>query len=82
MAQLIVRGLDEDIKRRLQKRAEAGKRSLEAEVREILRAAAFAPATPKAPLGSRIARRFAGLGLTETIPELRGEAARGVDFGE
>ncbi|WP_459678521.1 FitA-like ribbon-helix-helix domain-containing protein, partial [Acidisoma sp. 7E03] len=33
MAQLIVRGLDDDIKRRLQQRAEAGKRSLEAEVR-------------------------------------------------
>lgn len=82
MAQLVVRGLDEDIKRRLQQRAEAGKRSLEAEVREILRAAAFAPAAPKAPLGSRIARRFAGLGLTEAIPELRGEAARGAEFGE
>jgi plasmid stability protein len=82
MAQLIVRGLDDDIKRRLQKRAEAGKRSLEAEVREILRVAAFAPAPAKAPLGSRIARRFAALGLTEAIPELRGEAARPAEFGE
>jgi antitoxin FitA len=82
MAQLIVRGLDDDIKRRLQKRAEARKHSLEAEVREILRVAAFAAVSPKAPLGSRIARRFAGIGLTEPIPELRGEAARPAQFGE
>jgi hypothetical protein len=33
-----------------------------------------------APLGSRIAQRFAGLGLTETIPELWGEAARAAQF--
>lgn len=82
MAQLVVRGLDEDVKRRLQKRAEAGKRSLEAEVRDILRAAAFAPLEPKAPLGSRIARRFAGLGLSEAIPEVKGEAAISAEFGE
>ncbi|HTI02401.1 MAG TPA: plasmid stabilization protein [Acidisoma sp.] len=82
MAQLVVRGLDDDIKRRLQKRAEVRKHSLEAEVREILRAAALAPASPAAPLGSRIARRFAGLGLTEAVPELRGEAARPAQFGE
>jgi plasmid stability protein len=80
MAQLIVRGLDDDIKRRLRSRAEARNRSLEAEVRDILRAAAFATAPSPAPLGSRIAQRFAGLGLTETMPELRGEAARAVQF--
>ncbi len=82
MAQLIVRGLDDDIKRRLQKRAEARNRSLEAEVRDILRSAAFATTPAAAPLGSRIAQRFAGLGLTETIPELRGEVARAAQFEE
>jgi plasmid stability protein len=82
MAQLIVRGLDNDIKSRLQKRAEAGKRSLEAEVRDILRAAAFATAPSPASLGSRIAQRFAGLGLTEAMPELRGEVARVAQFEE
>jgi hypothetical protein len=30
----------------------------------------------QAPLGSRIAARFAGLGLTQDVPELRGEEAR------
>jgi plasmid stability protein len=82
MAQLIVRDLDDDIKRRLQQRAEAHNRSLEAEVREILGAAAFATLPPPAPLGSRIAQRFAGLGLTETIPEIRGEAARPAQFDD
>jgi hypothetical protein len=32
--------------------------------------------SPQPPLGSRLAARFAGLGLTEDIPELRGEEAR------
>ena len=82
MAQLIVRGLDDDIKRRLQNRAEARHRSLEAEVRDILRAAAFALSSSPAPLGSRIAHRFAGLGLTETIPEMGGEAARAAHFDD
>jgi plasmid stability protein len=82
MAQLIVRGLDDDVKRRLQRRAEGHNRSLEAEVRAILGAAAFASSPPPAPLGSRIAQRFAGLGLTETIPEMRGDAARPAQFHE
>ncbi|HTG36401.1 MAG TPA: diphthine--ammonia ligase [Thermoanaerobaculia bacterium] len=34
----------------------------------------------RAPLGSRLADRFAGLGLTEDVPELRGERARPADF--
>jgi hypothetical protein len=31
---------------------------------------------PPTPLGSRLAARFAGIGLDEEIPELRGEPAR------
>ncbi|HKH46813.1 MAG TPA: hypothetical protein VKM72_19315 [Thermoanaerobaculia bacterium] len=33
----------------------------------------------RAPLGSRLAARFAGLGLTEEIPESRGEPASPAD---
>jgi plasmid stability protein len=40
MAQLVVRNLEESVKRRLQKRARRCGRSLEGEVREILRSAA------------------------------------------
>ena len=83
MAQLLVRNLDEDVKRRLQERAARRGRSMEEEVRDILRAAAAASDDqPRAePLGTRIARRFAGLGFREELPELRGHAARPAGLG-
>jgi plasmid stability protein len=46
------------------------------EVREILRNAVVGEGRPKARLGSRIADRFAGLGLDADIPELRGQSPR------
>ena len=83
VAQLLVRNLDEDVKRRLQERAARRGHSMEEEVRDILRAAAAAlDDQPRAePLGTRIARRFAGLGLREDLPELHGQAARPADLG-
>jgi len=36
----------------------------------------------EAPLGSRIAARFVGRGLTQDVPELRGEEARTASFEE
>jgi len=83
MAQLVVRNLDDEVKRRLRTRAVQRGRSMEEEVREILRDAVQEDiAATDTPLGTRIARRFAGLGLTETLPELRGQAASAADFGE
>ncbi|HEX5715168.1 MAG TPA: hypothetical protein VF179_03345 [Thermoanaerobaculia bacterium] len=38
------------------------------------------PVAAEAPLGSRLAERFAGLGLEQEIPELRGQPARPADF--
>lgn len=76
MAQLIVRNLEPDVKERLQRRARAHGRSTEDEVRAILRAAVATDAEPAAPLGSRIAKRFARIGLDKPIPELRGSPAR------
>lgn len=76
MAQLIVRDLEEDVKRRLQKRARRHGRSTEAEVREILRTAVAAEAPAPAPLGSRIAGRFRKVGLDTDLPSLPAEAAR------
>lgn len=64
-------------------RAQRQGRSLEAEAREILRAAAMSDdvALPTgAGLGSRIASRFAGLGLDEDIAEQRGQAPRPAEF--
>jgi antitoxin FitA len=83
MAQLVVRDIEEEVERRLRERALRRGRSFEDEVRDILRLAAeedvsgslppMAPeeaATSETGLGTRIARRFAGIGLTEDLEEL------------
>jgi plasmid stability protein len=80
MAQLLVRDLDDDVKAKLQQRARRHRRSTAEEVREILRNAVREEDGSKEPLGSRLAQRFASLGLEEDIPELRGEAPRPADF--
>jgi len=84
MAQLVVRHLEEDVKARLRQRAARHGRSMEAEVREILRHAVREDTGPGMGLGSRIAARFAGIGLKEgeDIPELRGGAPRPPRFDE
>jgi plasmid stability protein len=80
MAQLLVRQLDDDVKVKLQRRARRHGRSTEEEVREILRNAVREESGTHAPLGSRLASRFAGLGLVQDIPELRGQPPRPADF--
>jgi antitoxin FitA len=81
MAQLLVRNLDDDVKARLRVLAAEHGRSMEEEVREILRQAVEAE-QHKSGLGTRIAALFAKNGLREgeTIPELRGEIIRPVQF--
>ena len=76
MAQLVVRQLDDDVKEKLQRRARRHGRSTEEEVREILRNAVRSETKRRGPLGSRIAARFQQIGLTEDIPELRGQPAQ------
>ena len=76
MAQFVVRDLEEEVKARLKRRAERHGRSMEDEIRHILRNAAKDSSRPIAKLGSRIAERFSGRGLTVDLPELRGYAAR------
>ncbi len=80
MAQLVVRDLEEEVKRRLQRLARRHGRSMEAEAREILRAAVSAERREPGPLGKRLASRFAGIGLDASIPELRGQGAKPVRF--
>lgn len=82
MAQLVVRNLDEDVKRRLRERANQRGRSMEEEVREILLVASLEAAPVAAPLGTRIAHRFAGLGLTAKLPEFHGQMALPAEFSE
>jgi antitoxin FitA len=80
MAQLLVRQLDDDVKTKLRRRARRHGRSTEEEVREILRNAVREEDSARGPLGSRIAARFARVGLREDIEELRGQPVRPADF--
>lgn len=82
MAQLIVRQLEDDTKAKLQRLARQHGRSTEEEVREILRNAVRNVDAPPGRLGSRIASRFRGEGLTEDIPELRGQPVVPAQFDE
>jgi plasmid stability protein len=80
MAQFVVRDLEEAVKVRLQQRAKRHGRSMEAEVRHILRNAVTESSRPIARLGTRIAQRFVGVGLREVLPELHGQAVLKSDF--
>jgi plasmid stability protein len=72
MADLIVRKVAEDVKRKLQQRARRNGRSMEEEVRDILRNAVKKKSS--GGLGTEIVSRFSGqgIGLDKDIPELRG----------
>lgn len=72
MAQLVVRNIDTAVKTRLQHRARRNGRSMEEEVRDILRNAANEENVPAGGLGTEISALFAKTGLDFEIPELRG----------
>ena len=76
MAQFMVRNLEEAVKGRLMRRAKRHGRSMEEEVREILRSAAKEPINSQAKLGTSIASRFQYIGLTSDLEELRGQRAK------
>jgi plasmid stability protein len=79
LAQLLVRNLEEQVKAGLQRRARRNGRSMEQEVREILRNAAL-DQQPARGLGTAISGLFAKSGLTTDIPELRGQTIQGASF--
>lgn len=80
MAQFVVRQIEDAVKVRLQQRAKRHGRSMEEEVRQILRSAAREDQRSAPKVGTRIAARFKKVGLTSDLPELRGEPARPADF--
>jgi plasmid stability protein len=82
MAQFIVRNLEDEVKLRLKRRAVRNGRSMEEEVRQILRDATRQSKRPASGLGSRIAARFAKVGLRAALPELRGQVPRQADFSK
>jgi antitoxin FitA len=74
VARILVRDLEDDVKERLQRRARRHGRSMEAEVRAILKAAVLSEEAPPTELGRRLARRFADIGLDAPLAEVRGQA--------
>jgi plasmid stability protein len=80
VAQILIRQLEDDVKAKLQRRARQHGRSTEEEVRDILRNAVRDEGQPPTKLGSRIATRFANVGLDEDIVELRGQPVRPARF--
>ena len=70
MAQLIVRNLDDAVKRKLQRRAAQHGHSMEEEIRDILRDAVKDEGRHRKGLGTAIAERFKGIELEKPIPEL------------
>lgn len=77
MAQILVRNLDDHVKAGLARRAARHGRSLEAEARAIL---AEAVTPPQVGLGTRIAQRFAGIGLDEPLDSMPAIAIKPVTF--
>jgi plasmid stability protein len=82
MAQLVVRNIEDTVKSRLRHRAARHGRSMEEEVRDILRDAVKEEETFASGLGTAISSRFRKLGLKFDIPELRGHKIRPVSFDE
>jgi plasmid stability protein len=82
MAQVIVRNLEEGVKRKLKQRAARHGRSMEEELREILRDAVKDVSRPRGGFGTESAKLFRGIGLTEPIQELRGYTIKPPKFDD
>lgn len=83
MAQLVVRNIENEVKARLQRRARRNGRSMEEEVRDILRDAVHKEKdTPAGGLGTQLAALFPKSGLDFVIEEFKGEDLEPPDFGE
>jgi antitoxin FitA len=80
VAQFVVRNIENEVKARLQRRAARHGRSMEEEVRDILRNAVNEQDAVVGGLGTEIASLFAKVGLNEDIPELRGYKIKPASF--
>jgi len=82
MAQFVVRNIESGVKARLQRRARRNGRSMEEEIRDILRDVVKRDDAPAHGLGTEIASLFAKEGLEADVPELRGHALQPAPFEE
>ena len=80
MTQVIICNIEDDINVLLKVRAARHGWSIEEEVRQILLSAVSDEVPAYQNLGSRIAARFAGVGLTEPLVELRGHTIEPMSF--
>jgi plasmid stability protein len=80
MAQVIVRNLDDAVKRKLQRRAARHGHSMEEEIRDILRDAVKDEPARRGGWGTEAAKLFRGIGLEEPIQELRGYPVKPPEF--
>jgi antitoxin FitA len=80
VAQLVVRNIEKEVKVRLQRRASRHGRSMEEEVRDILRNAVNEQDVAVGGLGTEIASLFSGVGLDQDIPELLGYEIKPATF--
>ena len=80
MAQLVVRNLEDQVKSRLKRRAARRGRSMEEEVRDILRDAVKQDEGPSGGLGTAIASLFERVGLKTPIAPLRGHKIKPASF--
>jgi plasmid stability protein len=81
MASITIRNLDDDLKARLRIEAASHGRSMEEEVRVIIRRA-MAQADSRGGVGSRIHARFAQQGGVELEVPARTDKPRAADFAE
>jgi plasmid stability protein len=79
---ITVRGLDEDLKRKLRVRAAANGHSMEEEVRTILRDALGRTDKAQGDLGAAIRKRFAKYGGIDLPPSPRAPDREPPEFGE
>jgi antitoxin FitA len=79
MAQFVVRNIENAVKSRLQRRAKRNGRSMEEEIRDILRSAVNEE-DPVGGLGTEISGLFAKVGLQSDIPELGGHDIKPPSF--
>lgn len=83
MAQFVVRNLENGVKEQLQHRARRNGRSMEEEVRDILRAAVNDEESPPiSGLGTEISSLFTKAGIDFDIPEFRGHEIKPPTFEE
>lgn len=81
MASLTIRNIDDALKSRLRQSAASHGRSMEEEVRQVLRQA-FARPVPTEGLGSRLTRRFAAVGGVDLPVVERSSTRQPPDFSE